>query len=555
RASWNPVPGEPAIRQFNGMELARPRLEQAVDDLQRAIALLPEPRRHRLQLVQRLHELQRFDEAVAECDRVLATLAADDPLRDLVLELRGRSSGQGAGERHQMAALLEQSAQELPRGRRSMEDDFGNAMARNVAQRLRNGEDIGAAVLQLEDGDPDTVLAMSVADKLHACGNHPLSQFRPARAQDFARHMRRFAIRAQHELSALGFEGLGDYEPLHLSALLSEPTLLRCYRSQDGSICAASYSVRPLWPGWIAWLVLKLKGLYQQAAIIDLETRFSDGHFLVTTNTGGIDPLGTGPRVDTESMPLATPAAALFERHGLRRDVYLREHPGVRAVTMMDMDAVIETQDALIHAKNAWRRSVGYVTDAELQQLLGERQDLAGKVRAQLALFDRESPAAEAPAAESPAMSFPVISIARPGVDPEGTLGNLIQHALTQGIDQVRVVGSPLHSFYLDERGEAHFLLDLQGGADPMTMALEAIQSKTPGIRQCALVVDSRITLEDGKKRDAIVVMACERGGGNGQTWAQCYIPKGWFKPFREHGERQQIGEAKNFIAVALADR
>ena len=132
------------------------------------------------------------------------------------------------------------------------------------------------------------------------------------------------------------------------------------------------------------------------------------------------------------------------------------------------------------------------------------------------------------------------------------SLADLASAALHQGVEQLKAAGPPLHPFFLDEDRSAFFLVDNAGRTDPMTMALDAIPQHAPQIRQCALVIDSRIGFHDGKKWDAIVVMACERDAGNGVVLAQRYVPKGLFRKFRLEGEPERIGEARNFIDAAL---
>ncbi len=134
----------------------------------------------------------------------------------------------------------------------------------------------------------------------------------------------------------------------------------------------------------------------------------------------------------------------------------------------------------------------------------------------------------------------------------ETTLLVLARTALAQGVEQLQAAGSPLHPFFLDERGGITFLFDQQGGVDPMTMALQAIRQNAPDILRCALVIDSRIGYHDGKTWDAIVVMACERGQAEGVVLAQRYVPKGWFRALRLEGEAEEIAKARNFIAAAL---
>jgi hypothetical protein len=70
----------------------------------------------------------------------------------------------------------------------------------------------------------------------------------------------------------------------------------------------------------------------------------------------------------------------------------------------------------------------------------------------------------------------------------------------------------------------------------------------------CTLVIDSRITFTDGKKWDAVVVMACRRGADEGVIWAQRYVPKGLFRKFRTEGTAEEVGKSRDFITAALSD-
>jgi hypothetical protein len=128
----------------------------------------------------------------------------------------------------------------------------------------------------------------------------------------------------------------------------------------------------------------------------------------------------------------------------------------------------------------------------------------------------------------------------------------LALRALEEGIKQVEAVGSPLHPFLLDETAKAYFLFDNEGGVDPMQMALLAIQRQIPHVQRCALLIDTRIALADGKRWDALVAMACARDEDEGVVLAQRYVPKGWFRKFRLEGQPEALGKSRNFIRVAL---
>ena len=133
------------------------------------------------------------------------------------------------------------------------------------------------------------------------------------------------------------------------------------------------------------------------------------------------------------------------------------------------------------------------------------------------------------------------------------TLEALARQALALGIQQVEAAGSPLHPFFLDQRGTMCLLYD-ERGVDPMQLLLPALRQHAPDIARCALVVDSRITGNDGRKWDAIVVMACERDQDEGLLMAHRYVPKGWFRKFRTEGGQDRVGACRNFIRAAFEE-
>ncbi|TWO72410.1 hypothetical protein FN976_06830 [Caenimonas sedimenti] len=133
------------------------------------------------------------------------------------------------------------------------------------------------------------------------------------------------------------------------------------------------------------------------------------------------------------------------------------------------------------------------------------------------------------------------------------TLAQLVERALDQGVTQVEAAGSPLHPLLLDDTGKLMILFN-ERGEDPMELACQVIKAQAPEAIRCALAIDSRITLADGKKWDAIVVMACQRGSEQGEVWAQRYVPKGLFRKFRVEGVPERVGAAKDFISAALSE-
>ncbi|AXQ27566.1 tetratricopeptide repeat protein [Solimonas sp. K1W22B-7] len=394
--------GEETVAQPNGTQLSRRRLEGAVEDLRRAVRLVADAARYRMQLARRLQELQRFGEAVAEYDELLASLPAGHVLRNVAEEMRRLAWAQGAGERTRAAqqqaqlqtqiraraqaeALEAAAAAQAEGARRTVEQDLAASVLRSSAQQLRQGKDLSAVLEPLGDGSPDTLLAINVADKLFQLGHLPPCELRPAPAEAFPEFMRRHAAESWQQLAMLGFVYLGDFDPRHLAPLLSESTLLRCYRSGDGSVAANSYAVRPNRAGWVGWLRLRLARLPRSVGVMEFETEFADGGFVVTNNGGNANPFAHGSRVDTLALPAGSRADFLFERHRRRCADYLRQHTGVGVRELDDLPGLVAMQDRLAETKNEYRQSIGYASDEELQRLLGSREDLADRVREQLA--------------------------------------------------------------------------------------------------------------------------------------------------------------------------
>jgi hypothetical protein len=130
----------------------------------------------------------------------------------------------------------------------------------------------------------------------------------------------------------------------------------------------------------------------------------------------------------------------------------------------------------------------------------------------------------------------------------------LIEYALDQGVTQVGAVGSPLNPFLVYNTGRTHFFVCLEGDGDPMEIALQTLRADTAQSDACALVIDTRITLVDGKKTDAIIVMASQRGMPEGVTWAQSYRPKGLFRSFRILPFRQKVATSLSLFDAADAN-
>lgn len=388
-AAWTVEPGEDSVPQHLGMTLSRPKLERALADYEAAIALDDSQTHWKVKRARLLHQLQRFDEALVAYDLVLVDLPTGDPQRELIEDMRQRSEGQGAGEREASARLLESSLDQFSDKEKARTDfDTVAAMVRSASQSVRHGVSLEQALEQFTSDDPKTMQAVNIAYSIHRVGNEAEPDYQPADASEFSDDQRRFADAAAADLQAQGFHVLGDFNPVHLQETLSRPTLVRLYRDAQGTIMGASFKLMPKRPGWLPYLLMRMTGQWKQPAVVDLETGFDDGRFLVTNNAGDTSPFRFGPVVHTESLPLKSDVLTVIARHEQRVADYRAAHPTVTPLVVHDLDAVIRLQRLLTMTKNAYRRSIGYVDDHELRQLLGRRyDDMADEVREKLAIL------------------------------------------------------------------------------------------------------------------------------------------------------------------------
>jgi tetratricopeptide (TPR) repeat protein len=379
-------PGEQGIKQFTGAELSRPKLESALADMNQALRLQPNQPHFLVQRAAILHQLQRFDAAVADYDTILSLIPTDSPKRAAYLEMRKRSENQGAGEREQATQFLDQALATLDaKERSSMAGDMAVSALRSSEIAIGQGKNLDQALAQFVSDDPMDMLATNAAYQIYQVGNEAQPDYAESRSEDYPRFQRAFAQQALQVMSKAGFEHVGDYEPLHLREMLGKPTLVRVYSGDQGAIFAASYRIAPKWPGWLGFLLAFFTGQWKKPALIELITAVSDGQFLITNNSGGVDPFAYGGVIATEQMPLGAKIPEVIKRHRARLAEYLGIHHKEQAQRATTMEEMLPFLSKLAAAKNQYRKSIGYISDAELHRLLGKHYDLlAERVRARL---------------------------------------------------------------------------------------------------------------------------------------------------------------------------
>lgn len=279
--------------------------------------------------------------------------------------------------------------------------------------------------------------------------------------------------------------------------------------------------------------------------VVNIVAELSDGRFVWTTTTP--PRWNTPDHVLLEYIPGDTPLEKVLDSHVTRLGTHLTANAGVTTVRLATLAQVLDSENRCQARTAAFRRAQGVPSVDELIRLGSERTLATLTHRA---MHETVFGGATAPSADASEWHVTSVDLPRKGSGAM-SYAALIEFALDQGTKQVAEVGSPLNPFLVTESGRAHFFVSLKGDGDPIEIALRTLRTDASAATACALVLDSRITMRDGTKTDAIVVMASRRDGSLGETWAQAYRPKGLFRSFKVLPMREQVATSKNLFMEA----
>ncbi|HRG16930.1 MAG TPA: hypothetical protein PLB00_13100, partial [Pseudomonadota bacterium] len=268
------------VRTFSGLRYSRSRLEAALADYETAFALSDEYR-YAVRKGMLLHDLGRHDEALAAYDEALATMAADDPKRGFILETRAKSENNGAGEREQMARLIESGLIGDGRNRKLDEDIAAQALIA-AANAIRAGKSVSEAIESRVSDDPDTLMATNIAQQILNVAHEPPPELELVDAAGYPSYQRRFVDAAARDIGALGLRHVGDAEAKGMFLILGQRVLLRFFADDTGEIGVASFAMKPKWPGVIGFLFLLLTGKWRVHRMLECVSQFDDGTHLST---------------------------------------------------------------------------------------------------------------------------------------------------------------------------------------------------------------------------------------------------------------------------------
>ena len=168
---------------------------------------------------------------------------------------------------------------------------------------------------------------------------------------------------AQRELSSLGFRHLGDVVDETIEELTGVSPVIRIMASTDGTTVSGFYHFTP------PQMPRGFGG--KELLMCDLGTEFTDGTFLATANSQGLDLTTAATGIDRRQHPLETPIGELVRQHEADKQKLLaaKAEAGTRAVTINTLDDALESEKRQQALKNAFRKQIGYVDPEEVRRI------------------------------------------------------------------------------------------------------------------------------------------------------------------------------------------
>ncbi len=379
------------VTSVHGFKFRRPDLERAIAELDRAIALKAEPA-YRYQRADVLHALGRYDEAVASFEALQMDLPTGHPVKELAILGRKRSENGGAGEREEIAQVLEGTLSTFTdKEKEHLSYDQTAAVVRSAAAGVRQGKSVTESMSDFVSDSPDDMTAVSIAWQIRQLSEEAVPDYVPTNARDYPPHQRAWGATCDKKLAKEGFIKLGDFDPVHLAATLARKQMLSIHTREDGCCTAAVFSMKPKWPGFVAWAMLKVRGQFRTARVVEFETAFDDDTVISTSNAGGVNPYEQGPHFRSEKLPAGTELERVLATHASRVADYANAHLRANPRVIQTLAEVTEQQALQTVSKNAYRRSIGFVSEPELRALMGVQYDkFAPIVREKLRLMAAE---------------------------------------------------------------------------------------------------------------------------------------------------------------------
>lgn len=385
-----PSDDDDVIHDALGMSYQRRPLERALEDFESA-ATLSNDMLPIMRLVDTAQKLGERDKALSYCDIALGKLEEGNVHgRRHIEQLRARVEGGDQAVRDQMAAMFESGFSGLS-GDRTIDDDVAHSAMSSAADMLRKGKNLDIALDSFISDSPDDLVATNIARQIFNFAHEVTPGLQEVDAKDYPAYQKKHAETCKRALAPLNYSVITDAEAMNLGAQMGMRVLVRVFFNPDiGN--AASFALKPKWPGTIGFLMMLLSGKWRTERVLECKTRLRSGTFLVTRAMSP-EPwdYSSMDLMQFETLPPGTSPAKIASRHQQRVLAALAADPGEAIEPAHTLDEIegqwIETNQV----KMEHRREIGYVTESELRTILGKQYErFADKVRTRLALMTEE---------------------------------------------------------------------------------------------------------------------------------------------------------------------
>ncbi len=197
----------------------------------------------------------------------------------------------------------------------------------------------------------------------------PAHEYVPADPKRFGHLDQGFYTRTARQLESNGFRTVATVEDRTITNTpngVLMPVMIRCLLSKDGTVMAALYHprIKKLGLRLFLWLFRKLPG-----KVVDMETEFSDGSFVVTSNAASAAAIALPALISAEYLPATANVHEVHTLHTARVAAHLAEREGVHALAIATHPQLVASQNRMNAIKAAYRGEIGGITKEELDKL------------------------------------------------------------------------------------------------------------------------------------------------------------------------------------------
>jgi hypothetical protein len=185
-------------------------------------------------------------------------------------------------------------------------------------------------------------------------------EYREATEADFAGLDRDFYESSKRQLESLGWRHLGDVVDATIEQLNGAASVIRVMTSPDGTTYVGFFHLRA-----------SFAHLPDEAILTyDVTSEFTDGEFLLISNTAQTNLMTTPPGIRNLKFPRQTPLEELLAAHEAEKQKLLAARaPGGGCVVVSTLADAIESEKRQQAIKNKFRTGVGYVQSGEVKRI------------------------------------------------------------------------------------------------------------------------------------------------------------------------------------------